>query len=171
MLVLKNKKTALILGFVLFFVAITPFLAVSGASAQGLREIRCSDGSVKRIPASEQITAEEACADSGGAANTNNNQASGEPTYVPNDCNEGDLNGENCGIIRYLVIGINVLSVLAGIAIAASIAWGGIEYSMSGSDPQKVSAAKDRIRNAIIALVFFIFGYSLINYLIPGGLL
>lgn len=87
------------------------------------------------------------------------------------DCEGASPDSSNCGIIRYLVIFINVLSVMAGIVIAGSIAYGGIQYSMSAADPQKVSAAKERIRNAIIALVFFIFGYAILNYLIPGGLL
>lgn len=92
------------------------------------------------------------------------------PSDIEADCTDG-ADAENCGITRYIVLVINVLSALAGIVIAGSIAYGGIQYSMSGSDPQKVSAAKDRIRNAIIALVFFIFGYAFLNYLIPGGVL
>lgn len=82
-----------------------------------------------------------------------------------------ELSSSNCGIVRYLVIIINTLSALAGIAIIGSIVYGGIQYSASGSDPQKVGAAKDRIRNAFIALILFIFGYAIVNYLVPGGIL
>lgn len=94
-----------------------------------------------------------------------------EPTYEANDCNEGQLNKDNCGIVKYLVILINVLSSLAGFVIVGSIIYGGILYTSAGSDSQKVSAAKDRISSAIIALLFFIFGYGLLNYLVPGGLI
>lgn len=95
----------------------------------------------------------------------------------------GDCKGDNihagasaddenhCGILDYLVLFINILSGLATIAIVGSIIYAGIQYSMSGSDPQKVSAAKDRIRNAVIALIFFVFGYTILNYLVPGGVL
>lgn len=100
-----------------------------------------------------------------------NNANTDAPLYEPNDCETDSPSAENCGIIGYLVLFINVLSALAGIIIVGSIIYAGIQYSMSGSDPQKVSAAKDRIRNAIIALIFFIFGYAIINYLIPGGVL
>lgn len=94
------------------------------------------------------------------------------PPYVPNDCNDPDgIDQSNCGIIRYLVIFINFLSAIAGIAIIGSIIYGGIQYSMAGSDPQKVSAAKNRMRDAIIALLFFLFGYGLLNYLVPGGVI
>lgn len=96
---------------------------------------------------------------------------SGEPDYIPNDCNDVNLSEDNCGIIRYLVIFINVLSAVVGLVVVGSIIYGGIQYSMAGSDPQKVSEAKRRIRNAVIALVFFLFMYSLLNYLVPGGVL
>ncbi len=87
------------------------------------------------------------------------------------DCREADVNSDNCAIVGYLVLFINILSALVGIAVAASIIYGGIQYASSGGDPQKVAAAKERIRNAIIALVFFIFTYSFLNYLVPGGVL
>lgn len=101
-----------------------------------------------------------------------------EPAYTPSDCEgpairagapEGDEN--HCGILDYVVIFINVLSALAAIAVVAAIIYGGIQYSSAGSDPQKVSAAKVRIRNAIIALIFFIFGYAILNWLVPGGVM
>lgn len=95
------------------------------------------------------------------------------PTSVPNDCNApgGNINQGNCGIIRYLVMFINILSALVGIVVVGSIIYGGIQYSMAGSDPGKIGEAKNRIRNALIALLFFIFGYSFLNYLVPGGVL
>lgn len=106
------------------------------------------------------------------------NSGSQSPEYVSNDCGGSNIqagqseDSENhCGILDYLVLFINVLSALAGVVIAGSIAYGGIQYSMAGSDPQKVTAAKSRIRNALIALLFFIFGFGFINYLVPGGLL
>lgn len=94
------------------------------------------------------------------------------PYYQQADCQEATpVSSENCGIVAYLVIFINILSGLAGIVITISLVYAGIQYSMAGSDPQKVSAAKARIRNTIIALVFLLFGYSILNFLIPGNLL
>ncbi len=140
----------------------------SGGPVEVGARYRCANGDLVEVPVNAPggVTAEQACINSGGPAQ----QSSGERNEIEADCTI-DSTAANCGITRYLVLFINVLSVLAGIVIAASIAWGGIEYSMSGSDPQKVSAAKDRIRNAIIALVFFIFGYAILNYLVPGGVL
>ncbi len=100
--------------------------------------------------------------------------------YQPqtNDCQgtsptSGEAAGsENyCGILNYIALTINVLAVLAGIVITIAIIAGGIQYSSAGSDPQKVSAARGRIRNAIIALILLVFGYGLLNYLVPGGVI
>jgi hypothetical protein len=94
-----------------------------------------------------------------------------DPKFVSNDCNDVTIDESNCGILRYVVIITNFLSAMVGIVVVGSLILGGIQYSMSGSDPQKVSAAKTRIRNSIIALIVFIFTYSFLNYLIPGGVL
>ncbi len=84
---------------------------------------------------------------------------------------EESLNAENCGIFAYLVTFINVLSALVGIVVVGMIIMGGIQYAMSADDPQKVSAAKDKIRNAIIALVTFIFTFAFLQWIVPGGVL
>lgn len=77
----------------------------------------------------------------------------------------------SCDLIqKYINPFINFLAALVGIAVVISIIIGGIQYGSSGGDPSKVTAAKNRIRNAIIALVTFLFLYALLNFLIPGGL-
>lgn len=169
----KNRKSItlhLVLAAGVIFSSVFIF-APTKVGAQVGRTFNCADGTVVEIPASAPggITAEQACVNSGGPSSQANDQGY-ETSNIEADCT-ASAEAKDCGITRYLVLFINVLSVLAGIVIAASIAYGGIQYSTSGSDPQRVSAAKDRIRNAIIALVFFIFGYSILNYLIPGGLL
>jgi hypothetical protein len=78
----------------------------------------------------------------------------------------------NCDLIsKYINPFINFLAALVGVAVVISIVIGGIQYGSSAGDPQKVSAAKNRIRNAIVALLTFLFLYALLNFLIPGGLL
>ncbi len=103
---------------------------------------------------------------------------SDQPQLVKNDCQGDNIRAgapegsdDHCGILDYIVLFINVLSGIVGVVIAGSLIFAGIQYSSAGSDPQKVSAAKDRIRNSIIALLFFIFMYGFLNYLVPGGVL
>lgn len=68
------------------------------------------------------------------------------------------------GIIRFLSAGV-------GLVIVGSVIVAGIQYSASNGDPQAVSKAKARISSTLLALIIFIFGYALLNYLIPGGFL
>lgn len=63
------------------------------------------------------------------------------------------------------------LTAVAGIVIVISIIVGGVQYSSAGADPSKVSAAKQRIMSAVIALLCLIFLFAFIQWLVPGGLL
>jgi hypothetical protein len=81
------------------------------------------------------------------------------------------LNEDNCGILKILIVVTNVLSAIAAVVIIMMIIIGGIQYSMAGPDPGKVQAAKQKIINAIIALLLFIFGFALLQWLVPGGIL
>jgi hypothetical protein len=77
----------------------------------------------------------------------------------------------SCDVItQYVDPTIKLLTALVGVGVLTSIIIGGIQYSSSGGDPSKASAAKNRIRNAIIALVAFILLSAMLNFLIPGGL-
>lgn len=77
----------------------------------------------------------------------------------------------SCRLVQtYLQPFMKFLSAFVGLAVVISVIVGGIQYSSSAGDPQKASAAKNRIRNAIIALVTYIFLFALLNFLIPGGL-
>jgi hypothetical protein len=81
----------------------------------------------------------------------------------------GDIN--QCDLIdKYINPAINLVSILIGVAVVISITIGGIQYGSSGGDSQKVTAAKNRIRNSLLALVTFLFLYAMLNFLIPGGL-
>ena len=64
---------------------------------------------------------------------------------------------------------IRVLSGLVGVAVAGSIILGGIQYSASGGDPQKAAKAKNRITNAIFALMAYLFIWAFLQFLVPGG--
>lgn len=81
-------------------------------------------------------------------------------------------NIEHCDLInKYIEPFIAFLSAAVGVAVVGSIIVGGVQYSSSANDPSKVTAAKNRIRNAIIALLAYIFLFSLLNFLVPGGIL
>ncbi len=87
------------------------------------------------------------------------------------DCKEANLSKDNCGIVRYLLLFINALSALVGLAVVIMIIVGGIEYAAAADNPQKVSAAKSKIINALLALLMFIFMYAFLQWVVPGGIL
>ncbi len=64
---------------------------------------------------------------------------------------------------------VRILTTGVGIIISGSTIFAGIQYMTARDDPGAVGKAKDRIRGNIIALLLFIFGYALLNYLIPAG--
>lgn len=87
------------------------------------------------------------------------------------DCKvEGELNKTNCGIVAYIVNFTRLLTAVVGIVVVIMIAVGGIQYTTARDDPQQVSAAKTRIRNAILALVFYLFSFAFLQWLVPGGI-
>jgi hypothetical protein len=87
------------------------------------------------------------------------------------DCAGETLDQNNCGVIKLIVGLINALAALVGVVVVAVIVWGGIQYSTSADDPKAVSEAKNRIKNAIFALVMFAFMYAFLQWIVPGGVL
>lgn len=77
---------------------------------------------------------------------------------------------QNNPIIKDLNDIITFLSAVVGIVIIGAMIYGGIRYSMAGDSPQETGAAKQQITNALIALVAFICIFSILQWLIPGGL-
>lgn len=78
---------------------------------------------------------------------------------------------DKCDFVgRYVNPAINLMSVSFGIIAVISIIVGGIQYSASAGDPQKVTRAKTRIQNTIIAIVAYFFLYGFLQFLIPGGI-
>lgn len=130
-----------VLNFALLLALLTPFIAVSSSSVA--------------------------------FAQTNQpNESTSGITPKKDDC-RGDsatLNADNCGIIKFVIVITNIMGGLAGLVIVGTMIAGGIRYSSAGADPSKVQAAKQMIINAILALLLLIFGFSILQWLVPGGL-
>lgn len=80
----------------------------------------------------------------------------------------GDCNG---AINKDLQILVNTLTIGVGVIVTMMIVVGGIQYMLSRDNPQAVQAAKTRIINAVLALVAFVFIWSFLQWIIPGGIL
>jgi len=80
------------------------------------------------------------------------------------------LTKDNCGIIKLIVVVTNIMAGIAATVIVATLTFAGIQYSSAGADPSKVQAAKKRMYNALLALMLLIFGYAILQWLVPGGI-
>lgn len=87
------------------------------------------------------------------------------------DCNSVNINQDNCGIVAYVVTFTQFLSAVVGVVIVIMIAVGGIQYASARDNPQAVVGARNRIVNALIALVLYIFSFALLQWLVPGGII
>jgi hypothetical protein len=101
--------------------------------------------------------------------------ASGKQAPDPSKCpavRDCRSTTESCNVVsRYLNPLINALGILAGVAVTIGIATGGIQYAMSGGDPQKAAAGKKHIKMAVVAMIGFLLMYAFLDFLIPGGVL
>ena len=72
-------------------------------------------------------------------------------------------------IVKDLQIIVNFLSIGVAVVVVGVIIVGGIQYITAGDSAEKITAAKQRIMNGLIALFIFIFTFAFLQWLIPGG--
>lgn len=106
----------------------------------------------------------EVAKDASAKARSSQNPPGGDPAAQPCDSNKCDF------IKKYVNPAIALLTASFGIIAAMSIIIGGIQYSSSGGDPQKVAKAKQRITNTVIAIVAYFFLAAFLQFLVPGGI-
>ena len=74
-------------------------------------------------------------------------------------------------IVNYLRGWLLLLSGVVGTVIMVVLVVAGVQYITSAGDPGLVKAAKQRIFNAILALVLYLMMYAILQFLVPGGIL
>jgi len=87
-------------------------------------------------------------------------------------CDERDASGEieDTGAWGILLLAINILS--AGVAVVAlgGVVYASILYTSAGGSPEQVKKAMGMITNIVIGVIAYAIMFSLLNFLIPGGL-
>jgi hypothetical protein len=77
-----------------------------------------------------------------------------------------------CDLVqKYVNPTIEVLSLIFGLIAAISIIVGGIQYTSSAGDPQKITTAKHRIVMTLTAVLAYTFLVAFLEFLVPGGFL
>ena len=81
-----------------------------------------------------------------------------------------ETSGMDCVIAKYINPIVKLLSVAAGIAVVIGVIMGGVQYSASAGDPQKMANARGKITKALFGLITFLFLYSALQFFSPGGI-
>ena len=90
-----------------------------------------------------------------------------------NDNDKGEVCPDPNGggvIVAYLKLILKFLSGGVGIVVLLMMTIAGVQYITAAGQPEQVKAAKNRIQNAITALVLFLIAFAFLNFIIPGGI-
>ena len=77
---------------------------------------------------------------------------------------------ENTGLWGNLVGAIKFLSIGVGVAAVGGIVYAAILYTSAGGNAEQVKKAMGMITNTVIGVIAYALMFSLLNFLIPGGL-
>lgn len=64
---------------------------------------------------------------------------------------------------KYLAIVWKVLVIVGGLMVLLQLAWGALNWILSGSNPDRLKRAKDQMFNGIFGLVILILSYVIIK--------
>ena len=78
-------------------------------------------------------------------------------------------NPESDNILCRLLQIVDFLSVGVAVVAAISVTVAGAQYVVSRGDPNKTAKAINRLIQVGMAIVIYVFGWALMNWLIPGG--
>ncbi len=82
-------------------------------------------------------------------------------------CDDSQDGGQIMGL--FLTI-FNWLAIGVSLAVIAGIIYGAITYTTAGGAQDRAKKGIDIIRNSVIGLVLYFAMFSLLNFLVPGGL-
>lgn len=93
----------------------------------------------------------------------------GVKTSILNCDAAGGDNIEDSGLWALLIIALNILAGLVGVVAVGGIVYGAIMYASAQDNASQVQEAVGIIRNVVIGIVLFMGMYSILQFLIPGG--
>jgi hypothetical protein len=157
---MKRLRTLFLAAGLMLIVGLGSSATVSATHTQ------CDDG--RPIPHTNARQAEAFC--SGRISDAEQAAADASKAQANTTCDAVNVSADSCPIFtRYVIPAINALSAAVGVVIISMIVWGGIKYSSSRDNPQQAAQAKDHIRNALLALLIYVFFVAFLNWVVPGG--
>jgi hypothetical protein len=96
----------------------------------------------------------------------------GVPTAIIN-CNAGEDPKaiRDSGLWEVLVIAINVLVGVVGVAALAGVIYGAVLYTSAGGNMEQTKKGMQIIGNVAIGVIAFGLMYVGLNFLVPGGVI
>ena len=76
---------------------------------------------------------------------------------------------ENTGLWGILLIAVNILTAGVGVLALAGIVYGAVLYTSAGGNPEQVKKARTIFTNVVIGVVAFAGMFTLLNFIVPGG--
>lgn len=95
--------------------------------------------------------------------------AASETTIKNTSCANGS-DPSTCEALDLLDQVLNFMAIIIIPVITIVLVVGGVQYTMAGGNPENVRAAQQRLFKAALALVLFAVMWSVLKWLIPGGL-
>ena len=84
-------------------------------------------------------------------------------------CDDNDGTVEGSGVWSLLLIAINILTAGVGVLALAGIVYGAVLYTSAGGSQEQVKKAMGIFTNVAIGVIAFAAMFSLLNWLVPGG--
>lgn len=151
--------------------ALASCIAKAAASEYG----KCDDGSKPNSSTGK-------CADGSdpkvAGQGTNNNNSGGQVKADGGDCGGAKTAILDCGgksgeeaIAEILRQFIFILSVGVGIVAVGGIVFGAVLYASARDNASQTQKAVEIIRNTVIGIILYVFMVSLVNWLVPGGVI
>lgn len=94
-------------------------------------------------------------------------------SYLDALCDGGDGSSgeiEDSGLWQILTGVLNIMVAGVGVLAVAGMVYGAILYSSAADNQSQVEQAMTVFRNVVIGLVTFALMYSILQFLIPGGI-
>ena len=68
-------------------------------------------------------------------------------------------------LAKYLAIIWQTIVIIGGFTVLIYLAWGALDWIFSGSDPERLKRAKNKIFNGIFGLIFLVLSYAIVKLL------
>jgi len=102
-------------------------------------------------------------------ANENDRGCETETAILQCDIDAGAEGVQATGIWSILLLAINVLTALIGVAALGGIIYGSVLYTSAGGNVEQTKKAMGIITNVVIGVIAYALMFSFLNFIIPGG--